>query len=435
VPVISWLTLLAALIAATVAGAGVYFQRKSGRESASAARKSADAALRSAQAAQVSAAASTRSSKAAEEAVGVNRETAAGVARRAEADALAKRYQDASGQLGSENPAIRIAAVHALGRLGDDWSDHRQMCADVLCAYLLTSSEKQFVSDTEMTSEHHVRNTVMSVISKRLRADAIHSWSDLDFDFSGCWFAGLSLSEVVFNRPVSFRSCLFAGNCEFQYVAFLGGADLSHSIIEGSLEIDGCQTGSSELKFDDGTLAENSEVHVRPGFRDPALPVLSWLNLQVAGQLHIAPARCYISTVAWDLGSLHILPTGDAIIDFPSSFHSVEGGQYPRIDATGWFIEEGGRALVQPSLISRGMIKFELSKGSKWEPSFRVNPEFRRMLVTIPSDEPDHSEERIFLWSRRSNQQAPVGGKVRRRKLLRSLLRNGMSSSAASGPQ
>ena len=107
-------------------------------------RETVEQTRRSAESAALSAAAADRSSKAAEEAVGVNRETAAGVAGRVEADALAKRYQEAATQLGHDKAAVRLAGVYAMGRLADDWPEERQTCVDVLCERpsLMSSSSR-----------------------------------------------------------------------------------------------------------------------------------------------------------------------------------------------------------------------------------------------------------------------------------------------------
>ena len=50
--------------------------------------------------------------------------------------ALNERFATAAEQLGSDKPAIRLAGVYAMAGLADDWKEHRQTCADVLCAYL-----------------------------------------------------------------------------------------------------------------------------------------------------------------------------------------------------------------------------------------------------------------------------------------------------------
>ncbi|MGW4641622.1 hypothetical protein ACWEN6_24080 [Sphaerisporangium sp. NPDC004334] len=55
---------------------------------------------------------------------------------REQAKLFHERFTTAAGQLGHEVPAVRLAGVHAMAALADDWADGRQMCIDVLCAYL-----------------------------------------------------------------------------------------------------------------------------------------------------------------------------------------------------------------------------------------------------------------------------------------------------------
>jgi hypothetical protein len=74
--------------------------------------------------------------------VDVNRRTAAGVAQRAEADALTKRYQEAATQLGHDKAAVRLAGVYALSRLADDWREERQTCVNV-CADICSFPYKE----------------------------------------------------------------------------------------------------------------------------------------------------------------------------------------------------------------------------------------------------------------------------------------------------
>jgi hypothetical protein len=123
------ITLTAAVIAATVAGVSAFLQRKSGREAADAASRSAAAA--------------DRSSLAAQAGVELNAVTARATAERAHAEGLAKRYQDAASQLGNANAAIRLAGVYSMARLADDWEHQRQTCVDVLCAYMRMSFQQE----------------------------------------------------------------------------------------------------------------------------------------------------------------------------------------------------------------------------------------------------------------------------------------------------
>ncbi|MET7695698.1 hypothetical protein ABZT06_48915 [Streptomyces sp. NPDC005483] len=59
-----------------------------------------------------------------------------GASHRADATQLADRYTTAAEQLGHGQPAVRLAGVYAMARLADDWPEQRQVCIDVLCAYL-----------------------------------------------------------------------------------------------------------------------------------------------------------------------------------------------------------------------------------------------------------------------------------------------------------
>ena len=46
---------------------------------------------------------------------------------------LNERFATAAGQLGSDKPAaVRLAGVHAMAGLADDWPENRQTCVDVL---------------------------------------------------------------------------------------------------------------------------------------------------------------------------------------------------------------------------------------------------------------------------------------------------------------
>jgi len=54
---------------------------------------------------------------------------------------LRDRYTACAGQLGHDNPAVRLAGGYALAALADDWhtlgnDTERQVCIDLLCAYL-----------------------------------------------------------------------------------------------------------------------------------------------------------------------------------------------------------------------------------------------------------------------------------------------------------
>jgi hypothetical protein len=47
-----------------------------------------------------------------------------------------RRFGSATAQIGSDQSAVRLAGVYAMSGLADDWVENRQVCVDVLCAYL-----------------------------------------------------------------------------------------------------------------------------------------------------------------------------------------------------------------------------------------------------------------------------------------------------------
>lgn len=63
-------------------------------------------------------------------------------------DEFGERFATATGRLGHDEPAVRLAGGHAMACLADDWEDGRQTCIDALCAYLRTPARDQEVRDT-----------------------------------------------------------------------------------------------------------------------------------------------------------------------------------------------------------------------------------------------------------------------------------------------
>jgi hypothetical protein len=94
-------------------------------------------------------------------------------------------FGSAAEQLGHAQPAVRLAGVHALARLADDWEEQRQTCIDVLCAYVRlppTAAQdaptviaiQQLAHDkpphpVTPRAELEVRQTIVRLITDRLR--------------------------------------------------------------------------------------------------------------------------------------------------------------------------------------------------------------------------------------------------------------------------
>jgi hypothetical protein len=53
-----------------------------------------------------------------------------------------ERFATIAAELGDDKPAVRLAGVHAMAGLADDWMENRQTCVDVLCTYLRLPYDK-----------------------------------------------------------------------------------------------------------------------------------------------------------------------------------------------------------------------------------------------------------------------------------------------------
>src|SRR5215470_15252787 len=96
---------------------------------------------------------------------------------------LNERFATAAGQLGSDKPpAVRLAGVYAMAGLAGDWEENRQICVDVLCAYLRMPYERDpgdGAPERErlaFRASREVRHTVIRVITAHLKDSAAVSW-------------------------------------------------------------------------------------------------------------------------------------------------------------------------------------------------------------------------------------------------------------------
>jgi TIR domain/Pentapeptide repeats (9 copies) len=173
---------------------------------------------------------------------------------RSAGDALNERLGSAAEQLGSDKPAVRLAGVHAMAGLADDWEENRQTCIDMLCDYLRmphppdsgsAEERRQFLADQE------VRHRIIRVITERLGEDARASWNGKVFDFTGVILYGGDFSGARFNRgKVNFTGAEFkAGNVDFSRADFSGAEVLFDNTI-----FSGGTVSFSEAKFRDGFI-------------------------------------------------------------------------------------------------------------------------------------------------------------------------------------
>ncbi|MGH3852181.1 MAG: pentapeptide repeat-containing protein [Pseudonocardiaceae bacterium] len=174
---------------------------------------------------------------------------------------LTGRFQSASKLMCDDDEMVRIAGIHAMAQLADEWPGQRQACIDVLCAFLR-------VNPTQPDDLWQARRTTLRIIKEHLhQGHGRVSWQEFEFDltgavlkeadFSECTFAGARFifDKVQFEEGVSFDKSTFAGGC----VSFRGAKLLKPksrvsfvkaSFRGGKVVFDGVTFGGGEAHFD-----------------------------------------------------------------------------------------------------------------------------------------------------------------------------------------
>lgn len=129
--------------------------------------------------------------------------------------ALRDRYTEAAELLGSPQFPMRMAGVYALAALADDWhrfgdDTERQVCIDVLCAYLRTDTAARYgdgTADTEKRAMRDEENTVRATIVATIRAhrlrtlaeDHVRSWRTCALDLTSAKLMHADFSDADFS--------------------------------------------------------------------------------------------------------------------------------------------------------------------------------------------------------------------------------------------
>ena len=162
-----------------------------------------------------------------------------------------ERFTAIAAQLGDAQPAVRLAGVHAMAGLADDWRQNRQTCVDVLCAYLRLPYDPDPGEGADPAerilyrANREVRHTIIRLIGAHLRPGAALSWQRLNFDFTGVIFDGGDFTAARFSgETVRFTDAMFfGGTVRFDGARFTG-ARVSFSgaqFFGGTVRFDGAQ--------------------------------------------------------------------------------------------------------------------------------------------------------------------------------------------------
>ncbi len=176
---------------------------------------------------------------------------------------LNERFTAIATQLGDAQPAVRLAGVHAMAGLADDWKENRQTCVDVLSAYLRLPYDSDPGEDAgpaeraAYRANREVRHTVIRLIGAHLRPGHVASWEDLNFDFTGVVFDGGDFGGARFSGGiVRFDTASFvSGEVSFTGAEFTGG-----TVSFRSAEFSGGKVSFSEAKFSGGEIYFGGEI-------------------------------------------------------------------------------------------------------------------------------------------------------------------------------
>lgn len=142
---------------------------------------------------------------------------------------LHARFNVASSQLAGNASMTRLAGVHAMSALADDWHAHDpntgqiQVCVDVLCSYLRGPWNPEGDSAAE---ERTVRETIHAVLREHLQPEARPSWSDCALNLAGARLRDFDLNGAEVHRA-NFLWATFTGTTSFRGAKFTAAGTAS----------------------------------------------------------------------------------------------------------------------------------------------------------------------------------------------------------------
>jgi uncharacterized protein YjbI with pentapeptide repeats len=168
-----------------------------------------------------------------------------------------ERFTTIAAQLGHEQSAVRLAGVHAMAGLADDWKENRQTCVDVLCAYLRLPYDPDPGDDAApeklaaYRANREVRHTIIRLIGNHLRPTAAVPWHGLSLDFTGVVFDGGDFVGVRFSGGVvRFESAEFSGGT----VSFALAEFSSGTVNFADAKFSGGEVSFAHANFSGGTV-------------------------------------------------------------------------------------------------------------------------------------------------------------------------------------
>lgn len=160
---------------------------------------------------------------------------------------LNERFASACAQIGHEKPTVRLAGIYAMASLADEWLEQRQVCIDVLCAYLRIPYEPALDSPWQHDEESEVRLSITSVISGHLRPGAPVSWQGHEFNLVRAVLRAADFADIQVS----------GGRFYFSLVRFPGGwtsFDGMH-VSGGEVWFGGAEFNGARVSFDNAEFS------------------------------------------------------------------------------------------------------------------------------------------------------------------------------------
>ncbi|MFF0879022.1 pentapeptide repeat-containing protein [Micromonospora aurantiaca (nom. illeg.)] len=268
-------------------------------------------------------------------------------------------YVKAAEQLGSEKAAVRLAALYALERLGQDNPEHRQTIVNLICAYLRMpfdlpneaalrtnfgmptddgSSAYGSSQDGEREKrqqESEVRVAAQRILSKHLHYSRLLGggearkafgqgsfWEGMEvdlagaslihFDLSHCAVDRLTLDSARFFGSANFNHLYSAGSANFARASFMGPANFYNAHFNSFL-IFSLANFQHSASFDSAWMGEGC----------------SFQRVIFRGAARFRKTRCDVymfhnALAALAFSSQHIWPEGFALVeDEPEGYGAV----------------------------------------------------------------------------------------------------------------
>ncbi|GAB3469840.1 hypothetical protein AB1207_22215 [Kineococcus endophyticus] len=302
---------------------------------------------------------------------------------------FSKRYQDAATQLGDTSAAVRFAGVYAMVRLAEEWTTHRQVCVDVLCAYLRMPppKEQQKNSDDERElaawrAEWEVRRAILQQIELHCRpaeGEQDGAWSSLRYDLSWSTLDGFEMHNAVFKNLSLYGVTTTKGSAvNLVNVRLDDKIDVRQLTIQGGFGV--VTSGTADLKLTGLKVAGGAHVNIRHDTPRRDSVRLNEVRLEPGAQLtlHIPPQGVANSVTGRDIrisSNSNVTLYGEKIVQ-PSG---------PAIWLRGVRKESDGTISVHHNVIGARLASVEFAQDS---PSNNFHQTAVKVIVdtTQPSD-------------------------------------------------